>query len=41
MTLIIARRNPLKLTALTAAVLALSACGGSSDPFENQNTKPA
>ena len=41
MTIIIAGKNPLTLTALAAAVLALSACGGSSDPFESKNTKPA
>ena len=37
----IAGKNTLKLTSLAAAVLALSACGGSGDPFENKNTKPA
>lgn len=31
----------LKLTTLAAAVLALSACGGSSDPVENTNIKPS
>lgn len=37
----IARKNtPLKLTALAAAMLALSACGGSNDPFESTNIKP-
>jgi hydroxybutyrate-dimer hydrolase len=37
----IASKNSLKLTALAAAVLALSACGGNDDPFENKNIKPA
>ncbi|MEC5212863.1 hydroxybutyrate-dimer hydrolase [Polaromonas sp. CG_9.5] len=37
----IPRKNTrLKLTTLAAAVLALSACGGSSDPVENTNIKP-
>ena len=37
----IARKNTtLKLTTLAAAVLALSACGGNSDPFESTNLKP-
>ena len=35
------KHTPLKLSALAAAVLALSACGGSSDPVESINTKPA
>ena len=34
-------RNNLKLTALAAAVLALSACGGSDSVAENKNVKPA
>ena len=34
-------RNNLKLTALAAAVLALSACGGSDSVAENKNLKPA
>ncbi|WP_394755852.1 D-(-)-3-hydroxybutyrate oligomer hydrolase [Rhodoferax sp.] len=33
-------RNNLKLTALAAAVLALSACGGSDSVAENKNVKP-
>lgn len=38
----IPRKNTrLKLTTLAAAVLALSACGGSSDPVENTNIKPS
>ncbi|MCM2297201.1 D-(-)-3-hydroxybutyrate oligomer hydrolase [Rhodoferax sp.] len=38
----IPRKNtPLKLTTLAAAVLALSACGGNSDPVESINTKPS
>ena len=38
----ISRKNtPLKLSALAAAVLALSACGASNDPVESINTKPA
>ena len=38
----IPRKNTtLKLTALAAAVLALSACGGSSDPVESTNIKPS
>ena len=38
----ISRTNtPLKLSALAAAVLALSACGSSDDPVESINTKPA
>lgn len=38
----IPRKNtPLKLTTLAAAILALSACGGSSDPVENTNIKPS
>ncbi len=38
----IPRKNtPLKLTTLAAAVLALSACGGSSDPVESTNIKPS
>ena len=36
-----ARNNSLKLTALAAAVLTLSACGGSDDAAENKNIKPA
>lgn len=34
-------RNNLKLTALAAAVLTLSACGGSDAVAENKNVKPA
>ncbi|WP_041376840.1 D-(-)-3-hydroxybutyrate oligomer hydrolase [Polaromonas naphthalenivorans] len=41
MTIIIAGKNTLTLTSLAAAVLALGACGGNSDPFESKNTKPA
>ena len=38
----ISRKNTyLKLTALAAAVLALSACGGGSNPIESYNLKPA
>ena len=38
----ISRKNtPLKLTALAAALLALSACGGGSNPLESYNLKPA
>ena len=37
----IPRKNTLKLTALAAAVLALSACGGNNDPIEITNTKPS
>ncbi|MBG6077908.1 D-(-)-3-hydroxybutyrate oligomer hydrolase [Polaromonas sp. CG_9.11] len=38
----IPRKNiPLKLTTLAAALLALSACGGSSNPFESTNLKPS
>ncbi|NDP62398.1 D-(-)-3-hydroxybutyrate oligomer hydrolase [Polaromonas sp.] len=38
----IPRKNTtLKLTTLAAAVLALSACGGSSDPVESTNIKPS
>jgi hydroxybutyrate-dimer hydrolase len=33
--------NSLKLTALAAAILALSACGGDDDVVENKNIKPA
>ena len=37
-----ARKNTtLKLTTLAAALLALSACGGNSDPFESTNLKPS
>ena len=35
------KNNPLKLTALAAAILALSACGGSNDPVEITNIKPS
>ncbi|WP_426146865.1 D-(-)-3-hydroxybutyrate oligomer hydrolase [Polaromonas sp. DSR2-3-2] len=35
------KNNTLKLSALAAAVLALSACGGSSDPVESTNIKPS
>ena len=35
------KNTTLKLTAMAAAVLALSACGGSSDPVESTNLKPS